>query len=60
MVPPLKKGLLCLAKFSDNKWYRAKIVKESGKNSYEVFFVDFGNVDVAPLNNIRKIPDNLS
>lgn len=56
----MKKGLLCLAKFSDNKWYRAKIVKESGKNSYEVFFVDFGNVDVAPLNNIRKIPDSLS
>lgn len=55
----MKKGLLCVAKFSvDGNWYRAKITREL-KNKYEVLFIDYGNVDIVFTNDVRKMPDNL-
>lgn len=60
LVPPFKKGLLCVAKFSiDGKWYRARILREL-KNRYEVLFLDYGNREIVGLNDIRKMPDNLN
>ena len=59
MIPPFKKGLLCVAKFSvDGNWYRARITREL-KNKYEVIFIDYGNVDIVYPNDIRKLQDNL-
>jgi staphylococcal nuclease domain-containing protein 1 len=59
LIPPFKKGLLCVAKFSvDGNWYRARITREL-KNKYEVIFIDYGNVDVVYPNDIRKMQDNL-
>lgn len=59
LLPPYKKGLLCVAKFSvDGNWYRAKITREL-KNKYEVLFIDYGNVDIVFPNDVRKMPDNL-
>jgi len=49
-----------VAKFSvDGKWYRARILREL-KNRYEVLFLDYGNRELVGLNDIRKMPDNLS
>ncbi|CAD8162146.1 unnamed protein product [Paramecium pentaurelia] len=60
LIPPFKKGLLCVAKFSvDGNWYRAKITREL-KNRYEVLFIDYGNVDIVSQNDIRKLPENLA
>lgn len=49
--PPLagsytpKKGDICLAKFTDDEWYRAKITKVfSGKA--DVLYIDYGNVSL--------------
>ncbi|XP_071999815.1 tudor domain-containing protein 6 isoform X2 [Engystomops pustulosus] len=41
-VTPLS-GNLCLAKFSDQQWYRGLIQSENGCN--KVFFVDYGNTE---------------
>jgi staphylococcal nuclease domain-containing protein 1 len=41
---PIKKGTICAARFSaDGNWYRARVLRGVGKNSYEVEFIDFGN-----------------
>ena len=53
-VPPLKKGTLCIAKFTaDGLWYRAKVTREivqKNKDSkYEVFFQDYGNYDIVKI-----------
>lgn len=64
-VPPLKKGTVCVAKFSaDGVWYRAKVTREivqkNKESKYEVFFSDYGNYDVVGLNNIRKTPETIA
>lgn len=49
-APPLpgaftpKTGDLCVAKFVDGEWYRAKVEKVHNKDKITVFFVDYGNV----------------
>lgn len=59
LVPPFKKGFACVAKFSvDNKWYRARVLREL-KNRYEVLFVDYGNADTVVAANMRKTPDTI-
>lgn len=57
---PIKKGTPCLAIFSeDGEWYRAKIIQKKNLN-YQVQFIDFGNLDECPLDDIRKIPNDLN
>lgn len=61
----LKPGDICLAKFDvDNNWYRAKVMKNSLKEShpldYKVFFIDFGNTGRVGKNSVRSIPQVLS
>ncbi|KAL5273899.1 hypothetical protein ACFFRR_000577 [Megaselia abdita] len=46
---------LVLAKFSDGKWYRARIVDAYPEDdSYRVLFVDYGNSWTVQLSNLRK------
>jgi staphylococcal nuclease domain-containing protein 1 len=48
-----KIGEICGAKFSaDGLWYRAKVEKRND-GSLEVFFVDYGNMDLVSLADIR-------
>lgn len=46
---------LVLAKFTDGKWYRARVTDcYPEDDSYRVFFVDYGNSSTAQLCNLRK------
>eukprot|EP01061_Rhynchopus_euleeides_P047066 TRINITY_DN9245_c0_g1_i1.p1 TRINITY_DN9245_c0_g1~~TRINITY_DN9245_c0_g1_i1.p1 ORF type:complete len:958 (+),score=480.13 TRINITY_DN9245_c0_g1_i1:42-2915(+) len=45
---------LIAAKFTDNKWYRAKLVKSLGPKVV-VHFVDFGNKETVELSKIRIV-----
>jgi len=41
---PIKKGTICAARFKvDECWYRARVLRSTGKNQYDVEFIDFGN-----------------
>ncbi|XP_074093208.1 tudor domain-containing protein 6 isoform X2 [Macrotis lagotis] len=48
-------GILCLAKYSDQNWYRGIV---TGKEPNTVFFVDFGNVHVVTDEDLLPIPDD--
>uniref|UniRef100_A0A8C8RT59 Tudor domain containing 6 n=1 Tax=Pelusios castaneus TaxID=367368 RepID=A0A8C8RT59_9SAUR len=52
---PQNPGNLCLARYTDNQWYRGIVLKTSPNK--EVFFVDFGNTQVVKKDLI-PIPSN--
>lgn len=62
--PPLpgaykpRKGEVCAAKFIDNNWYRAKVEKVSGGKAH-VFYVDYGNRELAELTKCAQLPAGL-
>lgn len=39
--------------------YRAKIVEVKSSNSYEVFYIDFGNIEIVQSKDIFELSDNL-
>eukprot|EP00475_Leptophrys_vorax_P017560 TRINITY_DN2419_c0_g1_i1.p1 TRINITY_DN2419_c0_g1~~TRINITY_DN2419_c0_g1_i1.p1 ORF type:complete len:990 (-),score=358.13 TRINITY_DN2419_c0_g1_i1:152-3121(-) len=43
-----EKGRIYAGLYNDEKWYRCKFERFSEDGGYQVFFVDFGNVDVVP------------
>ncbi|XP_036624864.1 tudor domain-containing protein 6 isoform X2 [Trichosurus vulpecula] len=49
----LSPGILCLAKYSDQNWYRGIV---TSKEPNKVFFVDFGNVHVVTDEDLLPIP----
>ncbi|KFW00672.1 Tudor domain-containing protein 6, partial [Fulmarus glacialis] len=51
-----KSGSLCLAKYTDNHWYRGVIVKR--KPNTEVFFVDFGNTETIEKDQLLPLPSD--
>ncbi|VEN51587.1 unnamed protein product, partial [Callosobruchus maculatus] len=50
-------GTLVCAKYKDNKYYRARIINTSflHEGFLEVSFLDYGNKDVVPSENIRSL-----
>uniref|UniRef100_A0A8B9J086 Tudor domain containing 6 n=1 Tax=Amazona collaria TaxID=241587 RepID=A0A8B9J086_9PSIT len=48
---------LCLAKYTDNHWYRGIIMKR--KPDTEVFFVDFGNTETVDKDNLLPLPTDV-
>ncbi|MBA0863988.1 hypothetical protein Goshw_028345 [Gossypium schwendimanii] len=62
-----KKGDVVLAQFSmDNSWNRALIVNaprggvQSSNDRFEVFYLDYGNQELVPYNQLRPIDASLS
>ncbi|XP_009465694.1 PREDICTED: tudor domain-containing protein 6 [Nipponia nippon] len=51
-----KSGSLCLAKYTDNHWYRGVIMKT--KPNTEVFFVDFGNTETIEKDHLLPLPSD--
>uniref|UniRef100_A0A8D3C827 RING finger protein 17 n=1 Tax=Scophthalmus maximus TaxID=52904 RepID=A0A8D3C827_SCOMX len=50
-------GQACVARFDDKLWYRAQVIGHPGGRKVEVFFVDFGNVKILSVSDLRKIKD---
>ncbi|NWH74449.1 TDRD6 protein, partial [Piaya cayana] len=53
-----KPGSLCLAKYSDDHWYRAVIMKTTPE--IEVVFVDFGNTETVESDRLLPLPSDAS
>ncbi|KFP87462.1 Tudor domain-containing protein 6, partial [Apaloderma vittatum] len=49
-------GTLCLAKYTDNRWYRGVVTKT--KPNVEVFFVDYGNTETTEKDNLLPLPSD--
>ncbi|KFZ59822.1 Tudor domain-containing protein 6, partial [Antrostomus carolinensis] len=49
-------GSLCLAKYTDNHWYRGMITKTNPNT--EVFFVDFGNTETIEKDHLLPLPSD--
>lgn len=46
----------CIAEFSDKKFYRAIVCGYPMiKDAYKVQFIDYGNVDIVPVDRMRKV-----
>ncbi|XP_023400976.1 tudor domain-containing protein 6 [Loxodonta africana] len=52
---PLICGNLCLAKYTDENWYRGTVIE---KEANKIFFVDFGNVCVVTNDDLLPIPSD--
>lgn len=57
IVTEPKVDLLCVAKHTDELYYRAKILSIKEENACEIFFIDYGNKTIS--NDLRIIPDDL-
>jgi len=55
----LKAGQLCAAK-QDGAWYRAYVERILPNRQYELYFLDFGNTDVAGSKDVRVLPPALA
>lgn len=53
----MSKGTPCIALFSDDNFYRAKVEKRVREGIYLVFFIDYGNYDEIAVEDMRKIPE---
>ncbi len=57
---PIKKDTICAARFKlDECWYRARVIKSSGKNQYDVEFIDFGNSDTVSGDDLKRLTSEL-
>ena len=60
----LREGQLFLAPYKDpeeeeTNFYRAKVSRILGSTTVSVFFVDYGNIEVVSIHNLRVIPSNI-
>ena len=51
---PPNPGDLCLAKY-DQEWFRAQVLRQTARDSFEVFFIDYGNKEVVSLSLMRPM-----
>lgn len=51
----LRIGMLCIAKFSDGIWYRAKVIQVYEHGTVQVLFIDYGNVYEVSTSEIREL-----
>ncbi|XP_067312193.1 tudor domain-containing 6 [Pseudorasbora parva] len=54
----LCKGGPCIARFSDQLWYRAQVIN-THDNTVSVLFIDYGNESEIDLNYIKSLPAKL-
>ncbi|XP_017555426.1 tudor domain-containing 6 isoform X2 [Pygocentrus nattereri] len=51
-------GDTCIARFTDEMWYRAQVIKKS-PNTFYVLFVDFGNEFEVEVDSMKPLPLSL-
>ncbi|XP_062258691.1 RING finger protein 17 [Platichthys flesus] len=50
-------GQACVARYDDKLWYRAQVMGHPGGRNVEVRFVDFGNIQILSVSDLRKMKD---
>ena len=58
LIDNIRVGLLCCAQYTDDSWYRARIInciENADTQTAEVVYVDFGNKDLVPKKRLRKL-----
>ena len=53
-------GVLCCAKFSDDRWYRAEVLETSVSEKIVVKFIDYGNVESNYRSDLASCPSELA
>ena len=53
-----QEGDFVLAQYSDEVWYRAKVVEAGTDASFRVFFIDFGNTETISPGKMVMCPEN--
>nr|KAI8754354.1 maternal protein tudor-like isoform X2 [Biomphalaria glabrata] len=56
-VNNLKVEQLCAALYTDESWYRARIKSQLDDGTYQIFYVDHGNSEIAEVSTLRTLPD---
>lgn len=56
-VSDVKEGTLCVAMYTDNDWYRARVIKQD-ESKIKVLFIDYGNN--AEVTEIRAVPEDIA
>ncbi|KAM4748325.1 staphylococcal nuclease domain-containing protein 1 isoform 1-T1 [Rhinophrynus dorsalis] len=64
--PPLegsfspRRGDYCIAKYSDEEWYRARVEKVESAAKVHVFYIDYGNREVLSSTRLGPLPPSFS
>ncbi|XP_056623220.1 tudor domain-containing 6 isoform X2 [Triplophysa dalaica] len=58
LLEQLFQGVLCLARFSDELWYRAQVIHKLA-NAVSVVFIDYGNESEIDLNFVKSLSHEL-
>ena len=53
-----QEGDFVLAQYSDEVWYRAKVMEAGTNASFRVFFIDFGNTETISPGKMVMCPEN--
>ena len=53
-----QEGDFVLAQYTDQVWYRAKVIESGADTSFKVFFIDFGNSETIPPAKMVMCPEN--
>ena len=57
LLQPATRGSLCCAKYAvDGAWYRVEVI-DFIQSSLKIRFLDYGNEEVVPLNNLVECPE---
>ncbi|XP_034243788.1 uncharacterized protein LOC117646742 [Thrips palmi] len=48
---------LCIAKWSDDAWYRAVCLEPAGDDKFNILFLEYGNSDIIPFPNFRPFTE---
>eukprot|EP01135_Chromosphaera_perkinsii_P002958 Nk52_evm69s230 gene=Nk52_evmTU69s230 len=51
-----KSGEMCASCFTDNVWYRAKVVRVVSLSEIQVFYVDYGNSETVGVERLTALP----
>ena len=60
--PPLegsftpKAGELCASCFTDNVWYRARVVRVVSLSEIQIFYIDYGNCETVSVERLTALP----
>ncbi|XP_012939180.1 uncharacterized protein LOC101858039 [Aplysia californica] len=57
-VESLEIGDFCAALYEDESWYRVSVKAVNEDGSYQVFYIDHGNAEVADVSTLRTLPEN--